>query len=141
MKDAFMSVRSPRASAHGEGEFEPEKSDWIHRTFPGSGMFTLDLFNDEESQTPRISARFAWVRSGELIFVSNPQSVNAWLDQHGLSSDTLKYRLDPISAAGDFGTETLSVSTIYDSQVRASSMTTYSMGSGCGPVGTYCDPK
>lgn len=106
---------------------------------PFSGNITLKLL-DSSSGFVFAARTFAWTKVGQEIKLSNPASVNIWIQDNGIGADDLQYALAPFPVSEASGLNTFATSVSYAGEVQAASTYTWT-GSGGGSCGFRCQQK
>lgn len=99
---------------------------------PSSGNVTVSLV-DSSTNSVQAAQVFAWIRSGERLYFTDPTQVNVWAGANTGSADSVAYQLHQFEISGvESGTNMFSTTAEYAGVPRAVSITTFSGGGGNG---------
>ena len=99
-------------------------------TVPATGDVTVELI-DSSTGLAQASRVFPWVRSGTVIRLQDPATVNAWAQASAGSADSVEYNLHKFQTDETPGWNTLAVASIYEGQTEAYATTTWRFSQAC----------
>ena len=93
-------------------------------TYPDSGIVTLMLKN-RSTGVVRATKDFSWIRSGSILKLADPDSVNNWALSSGGDANEITYSLKRFQVNSGYGEQVISVASKYEDVVTAAATSTY----------------